>query len=267
MSKRVLITGAGSGLGRELAHCYARQGWRVALTDVNDEGCKQTASQVEELGGEAERFHCDVRDLGQMQQVADTLEEKWGGLDLLINNAGVAGGGSFADLDDDEWDWMLAINLKGVINGCRIFLPSLLRSKGQICNIASMAGLLSAPGMSHYNVAKAGVVALSESLQAELASQGMAVSVVCPSFFQTNLLDSYRGSSATLKENVAKLLAGSPISAQEVAQRVVEGVEAGQFMILPHDEGALAWEFKRNDPESHRQMMEQLAVKMAEKGL
>ncbi len=262
-----MITGAGSGLGRELAYCYARQGCRVALADLNDEGCQQTALQVTELGGVAEVFHCDVRRPEQLQQISDTLEAKWGGVDLLINNAGVAGGGAFADLSDDEWDWMLGINLKGVINGCRIFLPGLQKNRGQICNIASMAGLLGAPGMSHYNVAKAGVVALSESLQAELAPQGLAVSVVCPSFFQTNLLDSYRGSSETLKTNVAKLLAGSPISAEEVAQRIVEGVDAGQFMILPHDEGALAWEFKRKDPEGHRLMMEQLAIKMAEKGM
>ncbi|MCL6417309.1 SDR family oxidoreductase [Aestuariirhabdus sp. Z084] len=267
MSKRVMITGAGSGLGRELAECYARKGYRLALTDVNDQGCQQTAENVESLGGTAAVFHCDVRRIDQLQDVARVIDEQWGGLDLLINNAGVAGGGAFSDLDDEDWEWMLAINLKGVINGCRIFLPMLQRSEGQICNIASMAGLLSAPGMSHYNVAKAGVVALSESIQAELASQNVGVSVVCPSFFQTNLLDSYRGSSDALKDNVAKLLAGSAITATEVAQRIVEGVDGGQFMILPHDEGALAWELKRKDPEAHRQMMEQLSVKMVEKGM
>src|SRR5690606_3035496 len=129
-----------------------------------------------------------------------------------------------------------------------------------IINIASMAALMQAPAMSNYNVAKAGVVALSESLLCELQPKGIAVHVVCPSFFQTNLMDSYRGPDSGSKEDIARLLESSPISAADIAEIIHRESQAGTFMILPHDKGREAWELKQSNPRLINEEMLKLAV-------
>jgi len=151
---------------------------------------------VREAGGDGFTMRCDVRDYSQLIAFAQACEEKLGGIDIVVNNAGVASGGFFDELSLEDWEWQIAINLMGVVKGCKAFLPLVQKSKGKIINIASMAALMQAPGMSNYNVAKAGVVALSESLLVELRQAEVGVHVVCPSFFQTNLLDSFRGPTA-----------------------------------------------------------------------
>ncbi len=193
MHNRMMITGAGSGLGREIALRWAREGWQLALSDVNEGGLAETLKMVREAGGDGFTMRCDVRDYSQLIAFAQACEEKLGGIDIVVNNAGVASGGFFDELSLEDWDWQIAINLMGVVKGCKAFLPLVQKSKGKIINIASMAALMQAPGMSNYNVAKAGVVALSESLLVELRQAEVGVHVVCPSFFQTNLLDSFRG--------------------------------------------------------------------------
>src|SRR5690606_19558900 len=132
---------------------------------------------------------CDVRDYSQLIALAQACETKLGGIDVVVNNAGVASGGFFEELSLEDWEWQISINLMGVVKGCKAFLPLLQRSQGKIINVASMAALMQAPAMSNYNVAKAGVVALSESLLVELRGQEVGVHVLCPSFFQTNLMD------------------------------------------------------------------------------
>ncbi|WBJ27090.1 Putative ketoacyl reductase [Pseudomonas aeruginosa] len=199
MQNRMMITGAGSGLGREIALRWARDGWRLALADVNEAGLAESLKLVREAGGDGFTQRCDVRDYSQLTALAQSCEEKFGGIDVIVNNAGVASGGFFGELSLEDWDWQIAINLMGVVKGCKAFLPLLERSKGKIVNIASMAALMQGPAMSNYNVAKAGVVALSESLLVELALVEVGVHVVCPSFFQTNLLDSFRGPSPEMK--------------------------------------------------------------------
>lgn len=186
MQNRMMITGAGSGLGREIALRWARDGWRLALADVNEAGLAESLKLVREAGGDGFTQRCDVRDYSQLTALAQSCEEKFGGIDVIVNNAGVASGGFFGELSLEDWDWQIAINLMGVVKGCKAFLPLLERSKGKIVNIASMAALMQGPAMSNYNVAKAGVVALSESLLVELALVEVGVHVVCPSFFQTN---------------------------------------------------------------------------------
>ena len=213
MQNRMMITGAGSGLGRVIAMRWARDGWRLALADVNEAGLAESLKLVREAGGDGFTQRCDVRDYSQLTALAQSCEEKFGGIDVIVNNAGVASGGFFGELSLEDWDWQIAINLMGVVKGCKAFLPLLERSKGKIVNIASMAALMQGPAMSNYNVAKAGVVALSESLLVELALVEVGVHVVCPSFFQTNLLDSFRGPSPEMKHQVGKLLESSPISA------------------------------------------------------
>src|SRR5690554_4756647 len=171
-TKRVVVTGAGSGLGRELALRYAREGAWLALADIQEEGLKETLRLVEEAGGSGFTRRCDVRDYSQLAALAQSCEEMMQGIDILINNAGVASGGWFEDLSLEDWDWQISINLMGVVKGYKAFLP-LLQKGGRIINIASMAALMQAPAMSNYNVAKAGVVALSESLLCGLQPKGI----------------------------------------------------------------------------------------------
>ncbi|MDR6715234.1 NAD(P)-dependent dehydrogenase (short-subunit alcohol dehydrogenase family) [Pseudomonas hunanensis] len=266
MHDRMMITGAGSGLGREIALRWAREGWRLALADVNEAGLRETLDLVRASGGEGFVQRCDVRDYSQLIALAQACEEKFGGVDMIVNNAGVASGGFFAELSLEDWDWQIAVNLMGVVKGCKAFLPLLERSQGRIVNIASMAALMQGPGMSNYNVAKAGVLALSESLLVELRQVGVAVHVVCPSFFQTNLLDSFRGPNPLMKAQVGKLLEGSPISAADIADYLHERIAAGEFLILPHEAGREAWKLKCEAPQLLYDEMAGMAVKMRAKG-
>jgi len=265
MHNRMMITGAGSGLGREIALRWAREGWHLALSDVNEPGLQETLRQVREVGGDGFVQRCDVRDYSQLTALAQACDEKLGGIDAIVNNAGVASGGFFSELQLEDWDWQIAINLMGVVKGCKAFLPLLEQSQGTIINIASMAALMQGPGMSNYNVAKAGVVALSESLLVELRQQHVRVHVVCPSFFQTNLLDSFRGPTPAMKAQVGKLLESSPISAADIAGYIYQQVAEGQFMILPHEQGRQAWQLKQQNPQALYDEMASMADKMRAK--
>ncbi|PAV48994.1 short chain dehydrogenase [Pseudomonas sp. HAR-UPW-AIA-41] len=265
MQNRIMITGAGSGLGRELALRWAREGSQLALADVNEAGLAETLSLVREAGGDGFTQRCDVRDYSQLTALAQACEERLGGIDVAINNAGVASGGFFNELSLEDWDWQIAINLMGVVKGCKAFLPLLQKSHGKIINIASMAALMQGPAMSNYNVAKAGVVALSESLLIELRDQQVGVHVVCPSFFQTNLLDSFRGPTPAMKQQVGKLLESSPISAADIADYVYAEVAKGSFMILPHEQGRMAWALKQKNPQLLYDEMANMAAKMRSK--
>lgn len=265
MHNRIMITGAGSGLGREIALRWAREGWQLALGDINPDGLEATLALVREAGGDGFTQRCDVRDYSQLTAFAQACEARLGGIDVVVNNAGVASGGFFSDLSLEDWDWQLSINLMGVIKGCKAFLPLLERSQGRIINIASLAALMQAPAMSNYNVAKAGVVALSESLLVELKPQGIDVHVVCPSFFQTNLLDSFRGPDPAMKAQVGKLLDSSPISAADIADYIFAEVAKGTFMILPHEQGRMAWAIKRQNPEVIYQQMIAMTEKLRAK--
>lgn len=265
MHNRIMITGAGSGLGREIALRWAREGWQLALSDISESGLQDTLRLVREAGGEGFVQRCDVRDYSQLTAFAQACEQKLGGIDVIVNNAGVASGGFFGELSLEDWDWQIAINLMGVVKGCKAFLPLLEQSKGKIINIASMAALMQGPAMSNYNVAKAGVVALSESLLIELRQQEIGVHVVCPSFFQTNLLDSFRGPTPAMKAQVGKLLESSPISATDIADYIYQQVASGEFMILPHEQGRMAWQLKQKNPQLLYDEMAVMAEKMRAK--
>lgn len=262
MHTRMMITGAGSGLGREIALRWAREGWQLGLCDLNESGLRETLQRVRAAGGEGFVQLCDVRDYTQLVAMAQACEQQLGGIDVLVNNAGVASGGFFSDLTLEDWDWQLSVNLMGVVKGCKAFLPLLQQSRGRIINIASMAALMQGPGMSNYNVAKAGVVALSESLLVELRDADIDVHVVCPSFFQTNLLDSFRGPTTAMKAQVAKLLESSPISAADIADYIYARVAEGQFMILPHEQGRQAWQLKQRQPQALYDEMATMASRM-----
>ena len=265
MQNRMMVTGAGSGLGREIALRWAREGWKLALADINDAGVAETLAMVRAAGGDGFTTRCDVRDYSQLTAFAQACEEQFGGIDVIVNNAGVAGGGFFEELSLEDWDWQISINLMGVVKSAKAFLPLVEKSQGRIVNIASMAALMQGPGMSNYNVAKAGVVALSESLLAELKPKGVSVHVVCPSFFQTNLLESYRGPTTSMKSQFSKLLESSPISAADIADYMYQCIDKGEFMILPHEHSRAAWALKQANPQAIYDEMEQMGIRMRAK--
>ncbi|MBB5014211.1 SDR family NAD(P)-dependent oxidoreductase [Rehaibacterium terrae] len=241
--RQVLITGAGSGLGRALALRYAAAGAAVACADRRFERAEETAALLPGEGHLA--LVADVGDDASMRALHDTLMRRWQRLDVLVNNAGIASGGCLVDSTIEEWREVLEINLLGVVRGCRLFLPDMLaRGRGQIVNIASFAALAGAPGIMSYGVAKAGVVALSEQLRAEVAAQGVTVSVACPAFFRTNLLESWRG-DPRVRETAERMMARAPDRLDEVADRLFAAAERGEFLILPTRRETLRWRIKR----------------------
>lgn len=260
MQRRILITGAGSGLGLALAHRYARTGARVACVDLLGERAEAARAALPGDGHLA--LVADVGDDASMQALHDRIAAEWNGLDVLLNNAGIASGGPMTGTTMEEWRRILDIDLLGVVRGCRLFLPAMLAAgRGQVINTASFAAIAGAPGAMTYGVAKAGVLALSEQLRAEVQHRGIGVSVICPSFFRTNLCDHVVGNAAT-KPLVIKLMDNAPDTVDSVADKVFAQAEAGRFLILPTVREPLRWRIKRFFPEFYFRMMLKRTVAM-----
>ena len=248
MSQRIFITGGASGLGRSIAERFARAGWRVCIADLND---ARGAEALKSFTGAAatEYLHCDVTREEDLVAAAKRLEELWGGVDVVVNNAGVAQMGAIDAVSIDDWRWIIDINLLGVVRGCRVFTPLFKRQgRGYFVNVASMAGLLDAPMMSSYNATKAAVVSLSETMQNELMDHHIGVSVVCPAFFKTNLGESMRSPDPAARVLLDKLFARATVTAEQVADHTFRAVETHQFYVLPHLDGFVAWMIKRLAP-------------------
>jgi NAD(P)-dependent dehydrogenase (short-subunit alcohol dehydrogenase family) len=256
--QRILITGAASGLGLALARRYAADGWRVLLTDVSADALATAVAALAGTdggtagAGASPRIHGlvhDVRSDDDWATVRAWCEEHWDGLDVLVNNAGVATGGRFARLPMEDWDWILDINLKGVIRGCRTFVPLFeAQGSGHLVNVASLAGLLNPPAMASYNVVKASVVSLSETLRFELEPAGIRTSVVCPSFFRTGLAASFRTPDPAVQQIMDSLVTKSRTPAEAIAAVVQKGVAEGRFLILTDRDGRVAYFVKRFVP-------------------
>lgn len=247
-SFRVLITGGASGLGRAMAEEWARHGARVAVADIHQERLQETLSALGKADGHL-AIPLDVTQDAQWAEAMDTVQQHWGGLDLLINNAGIATGGPCEAESLDNWQKVLDINLLGIVRGCQAALPSLRTSEGHILNIASMAGLIHPPMMGSYNAVKAAVVAYSETLRFELEDDGVDVHVLCPGFFKTNLAESLPEEQVGMQQMLEKIFAKAQVTAVDVARTAREGVEAGRFLILSHPEGKQAFHVKRLFPE------------------
>jgi NAD(P)-dependent dehydrogenase (short-subunit alcohol dehydrogenase family) len=262
---RVLITGAASGLGRALALAWSARSAKIIIADLNAERGAESVQLCQQAGAaEAHFLHLDITREGDFLGAAEWVQQHWHGLDVLVSNAGVAGGGSFDGISEADWQWMLNINLMGVVRGCSVFTPLFKQQKsGQFVNIASMAGLLSPPAMSSYNVAKAGVVALSETLAAELHPWNIRTLAVCPSYFQTNLNESLRTHDVDMKAALNKLLASSDISADDIATGILAAMDKGDTLYLPHQRARAAWELKRQQPEKYLEESRALALKQA----
>lgn len=242
---RAAVTGAASGFGRAISLRLAERGGRLVLSDVDEEGLAETVELCTRAGGEALSLRCDVRDPEQVEAQAARVDEAFGGVDILVNNAGVAVAGAVGDVSLEDWRWQIDINLWGVVHGCHAFVPRMKKQgQGWVLNVASAAGLLSAPMMGPYNVTKAGVVALSETLYGELAGTGVHVTALCPTFFRTRIHENARANEA-LRAQTAKLITSSKWTAEAVADVALRGLERGDLYVVPQADGKVMWRAKR----------------------
>jgi NAD(P)-dependent dehydrogenase (short-subunit alcohol dehydrogenase family) len=245
--KVVVVTGAGSGIGRGIAVAFAEQGARVNAVDVDADGLAETALAVKSAGGDVMTAVVDVRDGEAMEALAARVESECGGTDILCNNAGVFRGGVVWENPISDWDWVFSVNLFGVVNGLRAFVPRMIARgrDGHIVNTASMAGLV-ATGMSGvYTVSKFAVVALSEVLARDLqsAQAAIGVSVLCPSAVATRIAQSQRNrdqaigddEAANAVEQILGDFCARGIDPMDVGPMVVDAVRRGQFLIGTKD--------------------------------
>lgn len=247
--QRAVITGAASGLGCALSEELARRGTALLLLDVNEDGLAAQAAVLARHGVPIETRVCDVANLEEVEAAAAFGRERLGPVDFVANNAGVAVGGPFDQIDMEDWTWIFGVNLWGVVHGCRAFLPQLReRGGGAILNVASAAGLLNAPRMAPYNVTKAGVISLSETLATELAREDIRVSALCPTFFETSILESSRGVKGKEQRLAAALMRRSKIQAADVARQAIDETLAGVGTIVPMPDGRWLWRLKRATP-------------------
>jgi NAD(P)-dependent dehydrogenase (short-subunit alcohol dehydrogenase family) len=259
--KVAVVTGAAGGIGRELALACARQGASVVLADVDEQGLAATAGLVAAEGRETLEVRCDVSKPADIEALADRTYARFGASHLLFNNAGVAVCGPAWTSTEEDWAWILGINLMGVVHGVRTFVPRMLAQKDEchVINTASVAGLLSIPGSSAYCVSKHGVVTLSECLRHELRIEKaqIGVSVLCPAFVNTGIAESGRNRPQELaatnalakpyEDAVRKAVAAGRISAAEVARITLEAVKANRFYVLPHQKIKAAIETRMRD--------------------
>ena len=269
--KRILITGAASGLGLALAKKYANEGWSVCIADIqNEEGIKVAAHLNEEYASDCFFQHLDITSDTQWQELVALISERWQGLDALVNNAGVGASGDIDTFSMKDFQWTVDINLMGAVKGCHFCVPLLKESKGLLINVASMAGLLHMGSMSAYNVSKAGMVALSEGLLSELDPYGVKVSVVCPTFFQSNLAKSMRSDNPDAAKIAARLHAATGITAESIATTVYNDSRIGKHYILAGTRFSdrTIWRLKRFLPASYLSMMKSNArIQLADKNL
>jgi NAD(P)-dependent dehydrogenase (short-subunit alcohol dehydrogenase family) len=247
---RAVVTGGGSGLGRAFSVALGKRGGRVLVTDIDVTTAEQTADLVRAAGGTAVAARCDVSKKEEVYALPDAMKAAFGGTDVVFNNAGVAVGGPVHEIPIADWEWLMGINLWGVIHGTLAFLPDFrAQGSGHYVNIASAAGLICGPKLAPYNVAKAGVIALSETLHSDLAADGIGVSVLCPSFIQTNIHRVGRTYGEGTRETGDRLMARATKSPDEIAELTLRGVDRNDLYIVPHAEALWAWRLKRADPE------------------
>ena len=251
--KRVFITGGASGIGQALALRFAAANWRVAIADIHQQRMQETVEQIKQLGGEPLAIELNVASADDWDKARDTIENSWGGIDILFNNAGVAGGGSFEGLDISEWQRITDINYWGVIYGCRAFLPLLKKQgSGHILNTASCAGLICAGEMGPYNATKAAVIAISETLHKELRGHGIDVGVILPTVVKTNVGEN---KNAQIKDSPsASALLGqiehSNFTADQAASAILKGVSKRRLYIFTRIDGAVGYLLKRLMPQA-----------------
>jgi NAD(P)-dependent dehydrogenase (short-subunit alcohol dehydrogenase family) len=252
-----VVTGAGSGIGAAFALELARRGGAVVCSDIDEAAAAQTAEVITDQGGKAVAIRCDVSQFEDVRELADQSQSWFGAAPtLVINNAGVgAGGAPIGDVSLEDWRWTLGVNLWGPIHGCHVFTPILRGAEPPapprgIINVASAAAFGAAPGMAAYNVSKAGVLSLSETLAAELSGTGIKVTVLCPTFVKTNIVESGRIATES-SELAAKLMRWTGVSAAKVARACLDANDRGDLYCMPQLEAKIGWNVKRLAPRAY----------------
>ena len=227
----VLVTGAGSGIGRATALLAAERGADLALCDVNETGLAETAASARGPGREVFARRADVSDRADMQSFAEDVHERFDAVDLLVNNAGVALGARFLDTELEDWDWILPINVMGVIHGCHMFVPKMIaRGRGgHVVNLSSAAGFFANPALSAYTATKFAVLGFSEALRVELRPHRIGVTAACPGLINTPITRNsrMRGPSADpeSRARLVRLYERRNYGPDRVARRILHAVE------------------------------------------
>ncbi|MBW1684667.1 MAG: SDR family NAD(P)-dependent oxidoreductase [Deltaproteobacteria bacterium] len=255
LSGRVaVVTGAASGIGRETALALARRGADLAICDVDEAGLEETAEQIRQLGCRVLQSRVDVSSAEQMRGFAEQTYAELGRVDVLVNNAGIGMAGFFVEVPLAEWDTILGINLKGVVNGCYFFVPKMIEggAGGHVVNIASMAGYVASPGMTAYSATKFGVIGFSESLRAELVERGIGVTAVCPGVINTPIVRSGHvyGASATPenREKADQLFQRRNYGPDRVARGILKAIQKNRAVAPISPEAWAGYWIKRLFP-------------------
>ncbi|MCH7892886.1 MAG: SDR family oxidoreductase [Proteobacteria bacterium] len=264
-ARRVLITGAASGLGKSLALRFAADGWRVAVCDLDEDRLSQTAEEIDRGGGTCMYLRADVTSEQDIEQLAESVSDHWGGLDVLVNNAGIAIAGRTDETSMEEWRRIFEVNFFGVLRTTQAMLP-LIAQGGHIINVASFAGIAAAPGLVAYNTTKAAVISFSESLRAELVDREIGVSVACPAFFKTRLMETSGAPHDKTRAMVERVMERSKITADDVAEQVFASVRTRQFMLIPHVDARWYWRWKRFFPELYFRGLQRMARRTSRAG-
>ena len=252
--KWALVTGAGSGIGRATALALARRGADLVLCDIDENGLKRTQDAAVSLDRKTVTQRVDVSRREEMASFADAVHHEIEAVDILVNNAGVALGASFEETQLEDWDWIIGINLFGVIHGQHYFVPRMAaRGRGgHVVNIASMAGLLAMRSLSAYCTTKFAVVGLSEALRAELEPHGIGVTAVCPGFVDTAIIESARmrgeAARALSQQEITDFVARRKHTPERVAQQILRAIQRNRAVAPVFPEAWLGYYMKRFTP-------------------
>ena len=259
-----VITGAAEGIGKAIALHAARQGMKLVLADLNPDTLSRTMAELVAEGAEVAGLDVDVSDATRVEALAELAYARFGAVHLLVNNAGVALAKSVWETSQKDWDWVMGVNLYGVTNGLRAFVPRMLAGgeEGHIVNVASMAGLISEPGMAAYNASKFGVVTVSEGLFHDLAlrQSAIGVSVLCPAWVRTRIAEAERHRAAADRSDFTRLdphtlstgqammkAVRNGIAADEVAGKTFAAIRDNCFYVLTHEQSALGVQARMRD--------------------
>ena len=266
--KTAVLTGAGSGFGLECARIGARLGMNLVLVDVQQDALDAATAEMQAAGAQVLARKVDVSNAAQMEQLATEVQQRFGAPHLVFNNAGVGAGGLVWENSVKDWEWVLGVNLWGVVHGVRLFTPMMLAAakadpawRGHIVNTASMAGLVDAPNMGIYNVSKHAVVSLSETLYQDLSlvTDQIGASVLCPFFVPTGIHQSHRNRPQDMPADKPtksqligqamsdKAVTSGKVTAAEVAQKVFDAAAQGQFYIYSHPKAIASVQTRMED--------------------
>jgi NAD(P)-dependent dehydrogenase (short-subunit alcohol dehydrogenase family) len=252
--RTVLVTGAGSGIGRETALLAARRGADLVICDVDDAGLAEVESSARTLGRSVIARHVDVADRDQMRDFAEAVHGETGPVDLLVNNAGVGLAAGFLDTELEDWDWIVPINLMGVVHGCHFFVPRMVErgTGGHVVNLSSMAGFHATPALVAYTATKFAVLGLSEALREELRPHGIGVTAICPGIINTPITRNSRARGAVadpkVRERVIAVYERRNYGPERVARNMLKAVERNRAVAPVAAEAWIAYVIKRISP-------------------